>query len=154
MITIPKTSSNASAGIGVFNVTYAEFDQPEVMALLLATQAPILFYDLAKVHSISPAAKECLMQDCLSYFFVGGLVAVSPSPFVDTAFPEANIVIVYSEQGLQVDYWGISSNDSIITSENCKVWGLTTYAFMICIKQSELNANNLVAGSILDLLLG
>ena len=149
---IPKTSWRVSAGIGAFNATYTNFGTPEEFAFLLVSQAPYLFYNVMKTYSISPITKECSTSDCISYFFSGGLGAVSPSPYLNSQFTEANTAVVYKEQGVQVDYWGISLNDSVLSSENCKSWGSYLGGFMICIKQSELNTNNLVAGKAIDLI--
>jgi len=144
-----------SAGIGVFNASVINYYDSQVQLQLLAfTQIPSLFYEPFWTYPMaSSASSTCSNPElqCVSYLFVGGVEVIAPYPnnFLATQSTEADTIVVYGEQGVQVDYWELNSSDSNFTEADCQTWATTSgeFGFVLCIKESDLDRNNLVAGN-------
>ena len=134
-----------SAGIGLFNASFSSYWEPRVLAFHVASLVPILFHDTRSSHFTSSVTDGGSGSGGISYFYTGGMRAISPSPDTMTQFPEADTFIVQGEQGLQVDYWNVSAGD-VLTSADCRTWATEYLGFIICISTSKLNQNNLIAG--------
>jgi len=69
--------------------------------------------------------------------------------------PEADAIILEQEAGLQFDYWSVDHGaDSLPVNANsqCQTWILPSdqeSGFMICLRQSTVNSNYIVAGKML-----
>jgi hypothetical protein len=141
-----------SAGLAPFDASFAS-DYPQIYLQYLAfSQAASFFNDPFWVYSLdSGAAPGCLEPEsgCSSYLIVGGMEAILPYPSLVKLFPEADVFLVFGEQGLQVDYWNTDPSDAVFSSNNsCHVWSTLDgeFAIMVCIKTSSLDANSLVWG--------
>jgi hypothetical protein len=73
--------------------------------------------------------------------------SISPYPYFIEQSPEAGVVSVQGELGLQGDYWNVSATEEPMTTDHCQTWGTVAQdaAFMVCIKASSLNQTYLFA---------
>lgn len=110
-------------------------------------------FDLFQDHyfttiPVTPAVSACFGTDCKTHFYTGGLKAIRPDPILLTQSPQADIIIVVAEAGVQADFWDVSSSEAPITPENCQKWGSQHGALMVCLKSSSLDPSNILAGII------
>jgi len=101
---------------------------------------PSIFTDGTTVFSIP--ANSCSGANCFSYFFPGGANAIEPNPAGQTAHPEASGIVVYNTPGYQVEFYPLSSSDSLSLTD-CTIYGWNSGAVQICVKQS---GNDLITG--------
>jgi len=142
---------SASAGIGAFDASFSEGYISEELAFTLAED---VFYPLVNDPAvgcgIDSVTEACFGSDCLSRFFASSAQNIQPWPPSITQSPEADIFVVQDQQGFQGDYWDVDSADESFTTNQCQAWGEESeYGFMVCIKQSSLDRNHLIAGTIL-----
>jgi len=140
----PVASMPASAGIGTFSPTFSDRYPSSYWAFLVSSEIPSLFSDKRISYASAPVTPACSNNaDCESFFFAGGLSRVSPNPYLRPG----DEVIVHQEQGIQCEYWNVSSDEAPIRTKQCHIWGTVdgASAFRICIMNSSLNSNVLVA---------
>ena len=146
-----------SAGLGAFNVSISNiFFQLEYSQIQLLGQSTSVFFEADWTFAMTapnrPVSQNCSLEpDCTSYFFVGGVESISPYPNSawKTLASQADSILVNQEQGLQVDYWNMSSIEEDFPASACQTWSTPSgnWGFQICIKQSSLDGITLVAGS-------
>jgi hypothetical protein len=98
---------------------------------------------------VEPFSNICSGSSCSSYFFVGGLDVIFPSPFLIAQPQGVDTVGVPGEQSLQGDYWSVSPSEAPMTTQDCQTWGSNAQeAFMLRIKSSSVYETSLIAGEI------
>jgi hypothetical protein len=143
-VSIQTTWSNAvqsfsllSAGLSPFNSSLA---QTYPISSNFWSYYPSIFTDGTTVFSVP--ANSCSGANCFSYFFPGGANAIEPNPASQTAHPEASGIVVYNTPGYQVEFYPLSSSDSLSLTD-CTIYGWNSGAVQICVKQS---GNDLITG--------
>jgi hypothetical protein len=156
LVTVEPTTTFASvssfpvsAGIGIFNATFAAAWPPSLLAYEVASQASILLFNFLITFSVAPVTPACSASgvlDCSSYLFSGGKALIYPKISGITAFPNADAFSVESEQCIQGDYWSAGPGENLTTGD-CLTWGEASGAFMICVTPSVSDPDNLIAGT-------
>ena len=90
--------------------------------------------------------------NCASYFLPGTVYDITfPQSFNNGDHPEATALVVQNSVGYQIEFYSLSSSDSIAGAE-CKVYGYDnppdSVGIVICLKQS---GNDLIAGTPFDI---
>ena len=143
----PVSEFSVSAEIGSFQPSLASTWNQTVTSFFFSTQVPSLSIEPLRTTTLNPVAKACYGSDCVSYFYSGGVASISPYIYLVPQSPDADTFIIQGEVGLQGDYWNISQAEQPFTSDHCQIWGDSDIAFSVCIKQSSLDQNNLIAGA-------
>ena len=145
----PVVQFPASAGVAVFNVSLSKSNVvlPSSLDLQLLTTVPNLFSNSLRTYGVNPSSNVCSGSSCSSYFFVGGLDVIFPSPFLLARPQGVDTVGVRGEQSLQGEYWNVSPSEAPMTTQDCQTWGSNAQeAFMLCIKSSSVYETSLIAG--------
>lgn len=135
--------SSFTAGLSPLNSTLVQIYN---LPVFYWVYFPAIFTDGRTVFPIPP--HSCSGTDCFSYFFPGGIGAVSPYPSValeDTTYPDASGFVLHDTAGFQIEFYPLSSNDSLSLTD-CQIYGWSGAAIQICIKQ---DGGDLIAGTIL-----
>jgi hypothetical protein len=163
-LTAAKTSSSiaykevsqmlVTAGIGEFTPEVSTVGPPGFYQFLAAEALPNFFIDNPRLLPNTPISSACTPTlNCASYFFSGGLQNTAPNPsYFQGMNPTADAIRLFVEPGLQVDYWDISEQEQHFVASNsseCLTWIPPSQddGLMICLKQSSLNPDYLIAGS-------
>jgi len=141
-----------SAGIGPFDASFADYSWQGATAISFAAVSTTLFIDAKQSFAVEPVTSECSASaNCQAYYYPGQLDYVTPSPFSLNNSQQAPYFQVQGGQGLQVDYWDVSTEEAPVTPDDCQVWASPiegySFGFAICIKTSSINPNNLIAGT-------
>jgi hypothetical protein len=83
----------------------------------------------------------------MSHFFAGPAAFIQPSPPPISNVSDADVVFVHQLQGIQVEFWNVSSTDEVFGSD-CKIWGSNYGAIQICIRSSSLNGSHFLISGI------
>jgi hypothetical protein len=162
-LTVAKTSSSivykevsqmsVTAGIGSFTPEVVTVALPGFYQSLAAEALSNFFIDNPSLFPNTPVSSACTSTlNCASYFFSGGLKNTSPNPsYFQTTNTEADAMILSGEAGLQIDYWDIVQGEQPFVASNsseCLTWIIPSQdaGLMICLRQSALNPDYLIAG--------
>ena len=141
-----------SAGVGQFNASLAQEWHDNVVSNLVVRKFPTLFVDTSVSYSTTQVVRhpKCVnnTRTCHSSYFPGELNTVSPWVWdlqKNLSLP-GDSMIVKSSQGLQVDYWEVDPQEPSWEASDCQTWGDNRAALMLCLSESKVSANTLVAG--------
>ncbi|KIW69157.1 hypothetical protein PV04_05050 [Phialophora macrospora] len=140
-----------SAGIGVFNASWA-FVYAPVAATLMASDYSALLQTSAvswSVPVVDLGRSECDVSNFFSnntcgwgYFLHGGSQLITPWPTLNTTRPDAPIYTIHSIRGLQLDFTYLGPDASFQGEHDCIVLGRDNDAMQICLSQAGPNAVN------------
>jgi hypothetical protein len=136
------------AGIGEFNSTLVFGNPQSIEALLVSLEFTHIFNDYTQVVEISQAVPvNCPSSECLSYYFPGGLISVAPTISTDGEDPQIDVVTVSNAPGLRVEFWEASPEESPVTMDDCVLLGAPVVSLLLCIRNSTVTDNAMIAGA-------
>lgn len=138
-------TSRAVGGIGSYNVSLTQTTilYPTALAIFVSELYLDVFQNVQMSTYLPP--HSCSGDGCLSTFILASLALVQPPPLPPSNYPKADSIFIHRLQGVQVEFWNSDQRENF-TSNNCKIWGSNESAIEICIGQSFLDKNHLVAG--------
>ena len=133
-----------TAGIGPYNVSFGQDYDPNFVTALFTSRFSGLFDDPTTAYPLTPTL--CSGDNCASYLFPGSFEDMTPFPGLITNYSEADVMVVQKSSGIQIQYWGLDSNDQL-DERDCKTFGNDYAALLICVASSSVNSDYLIASS-------
>jgi len=142
-----------SAGIGTFNASLvSEMNAPWLATLMVGSYSTLLIDTSGSFKTNHVVARHpCPLNDatCHSTYFPGGL-EYSVRPWIYDKDIIGNTTgdsfRLQNVQGVQVDYWAMNSGEAPFQKHDCRTLGDNSNSVFLCIKNSTLNENVLIAG--------
>lgn len=129
-----------------FSVSGLNRWQPNLLTIYFAIGFQTLFTDEILGFRLSDIDAECLDPSCLSYYYPGGIRRIRPLPIILKNIT-GDVVSVNGNVGVQVDFWDFDEVDAGFNLEDCTTLGGDEFALLLCVRNSQSNSSNLVAGS-------
>ena len=139
---------NIFAGVGKFNasLSLSQNGTQAEQALIFAQSYMTLFADETQCVQLQKSENCPSDRSCSSFYFPGDLTSAGTSSQLVAEEKGRDIIVIRNSPTLQVDFWEMSVDEPVFTTDDCVILGNAAAALVICLRKSNVTDGALVGG--------